>query len=83
MTPIVFGNACDDAGNVLTQKLMWKNRGTGQILKNGADPDDTLGVKNVSSTKGDCTLGANYLFMMSPLYMTLEREIPTSLLIEW
>ena len=84
MLPVVFGTSCEDSGNVLTQKLMWRDLTTGQILKNGSVPDDTLGIKNCSIIKGDVVKSANYLTTYSPAYTAYSAAlVPTSLLIEW
>lgn len=84
MHPLVFSQSCDDGGNVLTQKLAWKHKTSGQLLKNGSDPASTLGIKSSSGATPDCVLGANYLYWHAPSYMIYDYyTVLTNLLIEW
>ena len=81
--PIVFSTWCNDAGLVLTQKLMWRDASSGQLLKNGSDPAGTLGVKNCSLMNGNIIKGASYVITKSPAYMTTFGYMYTSLLLDF
>jgi len=81
--PLVFSRAANDSGNVISQKLMWFDASSGQIIKNGSDPAGTIGVKNCAVVNGAITKGSNYIITRSIAYMNTIGAIPTGLLLEW
>jgi hypothetical protein len=80
MYPIVINTSFNDGGVELTQKLMWRDAASGQIMKNGSDPAGTLGVKNISMVNGNLIKSTDYIITNSPMYMYSFGQVRTSLI---
>jgi hypothetical protein len=83
--PVLFGGIAYDSGNVITETLILKDKSSGQLLKNGSNPDGVVGVKSVAhATTEVYTDGSSYLFFQAPWYLTADGLTKaTNLLFQW
>lgn len=83
MYPVVWNTHFNDGGQEMTQGLMWRDASSGQILKNGANPATTVGVKNVSMRYNYTLKSSNYIVFMAPSYMTTFGGMLTAVLVDF
>mgnify|MGYP001357079848 CR=1 FL=1 len=83
MYPVVWDTSFNDGGKPMTQGLIWRDASSGQLLKNGANPAATIGVKNVSIRNNYIMKGENYIIFQSPVYMTSFGMIPTAIKVDF
>lgn len=83
MYPVVWNTHFNDAGEPMTQGLMWRDASSGQILKNGANPATTAGVKNVSMRFNYILKSNNYIIFQAPSYMTAFGGVLTALQVDF
>jgi len=83
MYPVVFSAPFNDAGIEYTQGLMWRDASSGQILKNGANPAITVGVKNISMAQNSIIKAPTYITSQNPAFMTGHGQIRTALVFDF
>lgn len=83
--PVLFAGVAYDSNCVLTAKLIFKDKSSNQVLKNGSDLDGVMGVKSCThATTEVYTDGRSYLFFQAPWYITANGLTKvTNLLFQW
>ena len=85
LEPVIFAGVAYDSNCVLTEKLIFKDKSSNQVLKNGSDIDGVIGVKSCThATTEVYTDGSSYLFFQAPWYITADSLAKvTNLLFQW
>lgn len=83
MHPVVWNTHFNDAGEPMTQGLMWRDASSGQVLKNGSNPATTIGIKNVSMRWNYTWKTSGYIVYIAPCYMTTFGIITTAVLVDF
>lgn len=83
--PVIFATVAYDSNCVLTEKLIFKDKSSGQVLKNGTDIDGVIGVKSCTHMTTEIyTDGSSYLFFQAPWYLSSDGLTKTTnLLFQW
>lgn len=85
LEPVLFGGTAYDGGYVITETLILKDKSSGQMIKNGSNPDGVIGIKSCAhATTEVYTDGSSYLFFQAPWFLTADGLAkPTNLLFQW